>query len=254
MFRRALACFLLLSCVSAPAQAAVWQPTPGVSWQWQLQGTVDTTIKADVFNIDGFDNSKATVADLHDDGRHVICYISAGSWEKWRPDAGDFPKDLLGKNLDGWAGEKWLDVRRMGKLETLMTKRVQMCANKGFDAVEFDNVDGYANASGFALSGSDQLDYNRMLADLAHEHGLAAALKNDLGQVKALEPHFDFAINEECFNYNECGRLSPFTAAGKAVFHVEYEMDRSKFCDRAIELGFSSMRKKWSLRAWRRAC
>ena len=253
--RRLLLFTLLLALVPmSSARADTWQPEPGATWQWQLQGTLDTTVSADVYDIDGFDNSKAVVGNLHDDGRHVICYISAGSWEKWRPDADAFPSFVIGKRLDGWEGERWLDIRRVAKLKGLMTDRVEMCARKGFDAVEFDNVDGYANDSGFDLSGSDQKTYNRMLADLAHDNGLAAALKNDLGQVKLLEPDFDFAINEECFSYNECNKLAPFTSAGKAVFHVEYEMGTGEFCDQAIDLGFSSMRKRWSLRAWRNPC
>ena len=234
--------------------AEPWQPAPGSSWQWQLQGAVDTTVDASVYNIDGFDNSKDRVQKLHDAGRHVICYLSAGSVENWRPDADDFPSYLIGKRLDGWAGERWLDIRRVAKLKTLMTERVEMCARKGFDAVEFDNVEAYANDSGFDLSGSDQKAYNLMLAGLAHDQGLAVGLKNDLGQVKALEPAFDFAVNEECFSYDECNKLAPFINAGKAVFHVEYEMGTAEFCDEANELGFSSMRKRWSLRAWRNPC
>ncbi len=84
--------------------------------------------------------------------------------------------------------------------------------------------------------------------------GFGGRVKNDLGQVKALEPHFDFAINEECFYYDECERLAPFTDAGKAVFHVEYEMPPSEFCDSARALGFSSLKKRWNLGTWRRSC
>ena len=240
--------------VGTPAHAAVWQPQPGETWQWQLQGSVDTSIDADVYNIDGFDNSRSRVRELHDQGRHVICYISAGSWETWRPDAGDFPARLRGKPLEGWAGERWLDIRRLTKLRALMRPRVEMCARKGFDGIEFDNVDGYANASGFDLAPSDQIAYNQMLAKLAHANGLAAGLKNDLAQVRALEPHFEFAVNEECFSHRECDRLAPFREAGKPVFHVEYELPRSEFCERAAQLGFSSMRKRWGLGAWRRPC
>lgn len=44
-------------------------------------------------------------------GRKVICYFSAGSYENWRSDKGDFPSDVLGNNLEHWEGEKWLDIR-----------------------------------------------------------------------------------------------------------------------------------------------
>ena len=244
----------LFVAVAPQASAEIWRPKPSVSWQWQLQGSVDTTVRARVFNIDGFDNTRRVLRRLHRQGGRVVCYISAGSWERWRSDASNFPKRVLGKPLEGWAGERWLDVRKREVLRPLMRERVAMCARKGFDGVEFDNVDGFANASGFPLDNVDQRRFNKMLAALAHDAGLSAGLKNDLGQVKRLEPFFDFAINEECFHYRECGRLKPFVDAGKAVFHVEYEVARSKFCERTTKLGFSSMRKRWSLRAWRRPC
>ena len=83
---------------------------------------------------------------------------------------------------------------------------------------------------------------------------MSVALKNDLGQVKALVPDFDLAIVEECFQYRECGKAVPFIDAGKAVLEVEYKLDRSDFCSKAQALGFSSMKKRLSLGPWRRPC
>lgn len=128
------------------------------------------------------------------------------------------------------------------------------CVRRGFDGVELDNVDGYANRTGFPLTWGDQKRFNLAMASAAHARGLSVGLKNDLGQVEALEPAFDFAVNEQCFQYRECGKLRPFVDAGKAVLHVEYELSRSKFCERALSLGFSSMRKGWDLGVWRRPC
>ncbi|RME86412.1 MAG: endo alpha-1,4 polygalactosaminidase, partial [Caldilineae bacterium] len=85
-----------------------WQPRPGTSWQWQLQGTIDTDIQADVFDIDLFDAPQQVIDDLHGAGRRVICYFSAGTWESWRPDAGDFPEEVLGNALAHAPGERWL--------------------------------------------------------------------------------------------------------------------------------------------------
>ena len=101
-------------------------------------------------------------------GRRVICYVNAGAFEEWRPDAKRFPKAVLGKDLDGWPGERWLDIRQWGKLEPILAARFDTCRAKGFDAVEPDNVDGYANDSGFPLTAADQLTFNRRVADLAH--------------------------------------------------------------------------------------
>jgi hypothetical protein len=251
--------FLLALVVIAAATAAApadarWRPLVGVAWQWQLSGQLDLSVDVPVYDVDGFETRARTVERLHSLGRHVVCYISAGSWEEWRPDADRFPSEVLGRGLDGWPGERWLDIRRLGILEPIMRDRIAMCARKGFDAVEPDNIDGYANESGFPLTGADQLRYNRRLARLAHEEGLSIALKNDPGHVDELVSRYDFAIVEQCFQYHECGRFAPFVEAGKAVLETEYSLARSEFCGRAVELGFSSMKKRLSLGAWRRPC
>ncbi|MFI6488233.1 endo alpha-1,4 polygalactosaminidase [Streptomyces sp. NPDC050564] len=248
---------LLAGCTSVPEDngkpGARWQPRPGVAWQWQLSGRLDKNVDVPVYDIDGFDHSGATVADLHRRGRKVICYVSTGAWEEFRPDAAKFPKSVLGRG-NGWKGERWLDLRRTDVLEPLMAARIDMCREKGFDAVEPDNMDGYLNRTGFPLKAADQLRYNRLIAKLAHDRGLAVGLKNDLDQIPQLVGDFDFAVNEQCAQYKECGRLRPFIAAHKAVFHVEYELRTSAFCPEAGRLKLSSMLKKYELGAWRRAC
>lgn len=147
-----------------------------------------------------------------------------------------------------------MDVRRWGVLGPIMRARLEVCSEKGFDAVEFDNVDGWSNRTGFPLSRADQLRYNARLANEAHLRGMAALLKNDVEQAVKLEPYFDGALNEECFSWHECERLSPFTEAGKPVFAVEYEMGKAQFCPLAAELQINAMRKKWALGAWRDPC
>jgi hypothetical protein len=230
-----------------------WVPALETSWQWQLQGTIDTSVDASMFDVDLFDTPRDTIAELHDAGRHVVCYVSAGSWERWRRDAGRFPERILGRP-NGWPGERWLDIRRVRALAPIMTARMDRCVDKGFDAVEFDNVDGYSNRSGFALRASDQARYNMWLANQAHRRGLSVALKNDLEQVRKLLPYFDFALDEECHVYDECDLLTPFVDAGKAVFGVEYGMDTDDFCPDANARNFNFLAKKLALRAWRVPC
>jgi hypothetical protein len=250
---------LLAACTTVPDDDADepsgerWQPRPGVAWQWQLSGRLDTSIDVPVYDIDGFDQPKSTVAALHREDRKVICYLSTGAWEDWRPDAGKFPKSVLGRG-NGWEGERWLDIRRTDVLEPLMAARIDMCRDKGFDAVEPDNMDGYRNRTGFPLSASDQLNYNRLIAKLAHERGMAVGLKNDLDQIPQLVGDFDFAVNEQCAEYDECATLTPFIEANKAVFHVEYELSTRSFCADSRRLRLSSLLKKYELGVWRRAC
>lgn len=232
---------------------SVWQPRPGVAWQWQLDGRVDPSVDVPVYDIDGFENSAADVARLHADGRKVICYVNVGAYEDFRPDGGDFPDSVLGER-NGWEGERWLDIRRTSVLRPIMERRFDMCREKGFDAVEPDLMEGYANDTGFPLTADDQLAYNRMIAGIAHERGLAVGLKNDLAQIPELVDDFEFAVNEECAEFGECDALTPFIEAGKAVFHVEYQERPEDFCDQARGLRLSSMRKKLDLDVWRDPC
>jgi len=254
---------LLLGCAgdleSAGAQDAPerWRPQPGTSWQWQLSSRVGAPLNVDAYDVDGFDTDRRTVDRLHTNGSKAICYISVGSWENWRPDKDRFPKSVLGRAYDGWPGERWLDIRRIGALAPVMGARMDMCARKGFDAVEPDNMDGYANETGFDLTAADQLRYNRWLAAEAHERGLAIALKNDEDQARALVDHFDFAITEDCFDQGWCHRMRPFVRQNKAVLAAEYTdtgAKTSEFCPRARELGFDAILKKRDLGAWRRSC
>jgi hypothetical protein len=231
--------------------AALWAPAPGTTWQWQLSGKLDLSVDAQLYDVDLFDTPDSAIRELHARGARVACYFSAGSYEHGRPDSRRFPRSVLGRSLEGWPGERWLDVRRRA-LRPIMRARLDLCARKGFDAVEADNVDAYANRSGFRLRARDQLRYNRWLAAAAHARGLSIGLKNDLGQIPELVGRFDWALNEQCFEYDECSRLRPFVRAGKAVFVAEYRA--GDFCARARSLGFMAMLKRVSLDAWRAPC
>lgn len=237
-----------------PAPGAVWQPVPGTSWQWQISGPIDTSIDVTMYDIDLFDAPQSVIDALHAAGHVVICYFSAGSWEDWRPDAEQFPAAVLGNPLEDWPGERWLDIRQRAALEPIMAARLDLAVNKGCDGVEPDNVTGYANDSGFPLTGRDQLQYNIWLANAAHSRSLSIGLKNDLEQIPALLPYFDWALNEQCFEYDECDTLLPFIEAGKAVFGVEYSGNPDDFCPQANALNLDWLKKRLALDAWRVAC
>jgi len=279
---------------------ACWHPARTDRWQYQLQGAqdamgncqfaatggIDVAISAPpfgggaavtpaVFDIDllmdpvcapggsnAVDNS-AAVSAIHGNGGHVLCYVSAGTYEPFRPDAQDYVdfdqacgNCLIGKPVAGFRDEHWLDIRDdQGQRTFILSKlaaRVDRCKTDGFDAVEFDNVEGYANSSGFPLSDGDQLVFNTSVANLAHARGLTAALKNDLGQVTELVPYFDMAVNEQCQQFDECAALDPFIGAGKAVFQVEYEVQPSGFCAAANAANRSAIAKTVDLfdRPW----
>lgn len=220
---------VVATTATPPPPGDVWRPSPRTTWQWQLSQPVNTAYDVDMYDVDLFETPQAVIDKLHSDGRIVICYLSAGSWENWRPDAGQFPAAVKGAS-NGWPGEKWLDIRRLDILGPIMEARLDLAASKACDGVEPDNIDGYANKSGFALSYNDQLVYNRWLAAEAHERKLSIGLKNDLEQIPDLVNNFDWALNEECYYYKECPLLDPFVAAGKAVFGVEYAGRPAVFC------------------------
>ena len=215
---------------SPPPAGSHWQPSSAapISWYWQLQGTIDTSLPAQVFDIDGFDASAATVSALHAKGKKAICYMDFGTSEDFRPDFGSFPSSVEGQT-NGWPGEKWLDIRQLSVLEPIMTARMQMCVQKGFDALEPDNIDGYTNSTGFSLTAQDQLTYNTWIANEAHALGLSVGLKNDVDQTTELQPYYDWALDEQCNEYSECGTEHAFVAANKAVFNAEYSGGTS-FC------------------------
>ena len=144
--------------------AAWWHPAPGTSWQIQYTGALDLSFDVQMYDLDLFETSQSVIDELHAAGRRVVCYFSAGSWEDWRPDAGQFPESVLGNELEGWPGERWLDIRQLDVLGPIMAARLDLAAQKGCDGVDPDNVEGYANDSGFPLTAQDQAAYNIWLA------------------------------------------------------------------------------------------
>jgi hypothetical protein len=228
-------------------------PDAVTSFQIQLNGKLNQKHEATLYDIDLFDTSEAAVASLHAKGRKVACYFSAGSYENWRPDEATFPAEVKG-NGNGWPGEKWLDIRRLDILGPIIDARLDLCAAKGFDSADADNMDGYTNNTGFQLTASDQLAFNVYVANAAHDRGLSIALKNDLDQIPTLVDYYDWAVNEQCHQYDECDLLLPFSAAGKAVMQIEYQGNKRKFCPGANERNFNAVKKRLNLKAWRSAC
>jgi hypothetical protein len=235
-----------------------WRPGTGLTWQWQLsEPPVDTSIEADVYDIDIFDNDASVVADLHAKGRKVIGYVNVGSWEDWRPDKDQFPSEVLGKDYEGWPGEKWLDIRRLDLLAPIMRARLDLCKAKGFDAVEPDNMDIHGADTGFPIGYQDQLKYVLWLADEAHQRGLAIGIKNAADQLPDLIDHFDFAVVEDYFFYQMEEKMVPLIEAGKPVFAAEYDdtgVDFAAACRKAGQLGFSVIQKHRILTSYRVAC
>jgi endo-alpha-1,4-polygalactosaminidase (GH114 family) len=225
-------------------------------------------VRPDVFDIDLFVDPQIAgrfgwllatdaVDAIHASGRHVIGYVTQGDAERWRPDYEqfvDFDEHcdgcLLGNPFSKrFPDEYWANFSpghgRMNFMLQMMRARTDRVAATGFDGIEYDIADTYANgdAPGFHVSAETQLAYNTALTQMAHENGLAGALKNDGGQIPDLVDHYDMAINEQCFQYHECDGYSAFIDAGKPVFEAEYKREPDEFCPEANVMRISAIRK-----------
>lgn len=137
---------------SSSNNAGVWQPTVGASWQIILLRPIvlsedDFSPDVGIWDLDVYDNDVETFDALKKAGKKIICYFSAGSWENWRDDKDDFEKSDLGSVMDGWPDERWLNLRS-DNVRKIMKKRIAYAAEKGCDAIDPDNVDGFVS---FAL-------------------------------------------------------------------------------------------------------
>ncbi|KIR54772.1 endo alpha-1,4 polygalactosaminidase [Cryptococcus gattii Ru294] len=160
--------------------------------------TTDTglVVNAGVYIVDGEGTSEDTIAQYHADGKTVICYFSAGTWEPGRSDAdkfdpacvcgpgGSFAGDACSSNdnkLSGW-NEWWLDIHSascISNVESIMSARISSFMAKGCDGVDPDNVDSFANSDQLhGNTADDQVNYLLWLSSTARSQGLMIDLKN----------------------------------------------------------------------------
>lgn len=218
-----------------------WKPSSAtpITWHWQLTGDFvaprDVLPDVTVYDIDGETTSAETVAALHALGPDVkvICYFDAGVYESYRGDAQRFidagltdgPPDL------GWDDSWWIDIRKLDVLMPILRHRMEdWCVAKGFDAIEPDETEVWANWNEQRpedpITRAENDAFNRAVADMAHELNLSVGLKGNNTEAAELAPLFDWALTEECWNYEECEFFRDgFASQGKAVFNVEYEVD-----------------------------
>jgi hypothetical protein len=248
----------------ATARAAVartwWHPADtgpndGPEFQWELDHALDIHHASDtgsgavnslgkrsgvttVYDIDGITNPASTVTALHKLGDRAICYIEVGAAGNYYS-AGDehikvtYYRQLeqahdLGARMPGYS-ERYLNVRAASTVRIIEAMIRQQCAAKGFDAVEPDIDDSYTDTTGFPITEADNIRYDLALGAYAHSLGLAWGQKNgdnDPEFSRALEPHTDFLLDEECNYYQTCGIVAPpYIKAGKLALDAEYTDD-----------------------------
>ncbi|MEU6258402.1 endo alpha-1,4 polygalactosaminidase [Streptomyces sp. NPDC047043] len=160
-------------------------------------------------------------------GLYNICYVNA--FQSQPDERASWPADLLLRDKDGqvavdedW-GEALLDIRTPAKRKRVAARIdgwIDGCAAKGFDAVEPDNYDSYTR-SRHLLTASDATAFITLLARHAHARQLAIAQKNTV-ELAGLRKRtgLDFAVAEECAEYDECGQYAK--AFDDRVVVVEY--------------------------------
>ena len=229
------------------AKTSTWKPLrPGTKWQWQLTGKVNETLLDKVsgpkmYDIDMENASAALISRLKAKSIYVVCYIESGDWAKGRPDAKHYAPSILGKTINGFPDERFVNVKAMnspvgptGKtLKQIMMARLDRAKAKGCQGIEPDLDDLHTYKTGFSISQADQVAFNTMMIKAAHQRGMSMGLKNGADpegtfNQQMLAAGADWVINEECNQYDECGGYRRFITAGKAVFQVEYLDNQSK--------------------------
>ncbi|RII43235.1 hypothetical protein DWB68_02710 [Galactobacter valiniphilus] len=226
---------LLAACTPArpptPDRSAATQgqpvtlpPTGGV-FDYQLGGPSERVAeKGPVPTVVERDSSATALP-----GAYNICYVNGFQTQPDETEAWKQHSDLLAQDADGallvdpeWPDEHILDPstpwQREGIL-ALVEPVIASCAERGFDAVEIDNLDTFERFASIDRSGAFALaaDYVRV----AHRHALAIGQKNAAGATqRARSIGFDFAVTEECGAFDECGEYRE--AYGEHVLQIEY--------------------------------
>lgn len=206
-----------------------WIPAVGDDWQLVLKGEFNIADNwAYVWDIDLFETSAETIKQLHDADRRVICYFSAGTYEDWRDDLKSLNETQLaefgmGQVLVEWEGETWWNTNSP-KVRELLVGRVKLAAEKGCDAIDPDNIDGYDNKNSLNLTKADAIDLMKFLQQEAIKYGMATGLKNSATIIPDVISFLDFSVNEQCVEHKECNDFAQWITAGKPVFNVEYPL------------------------------
>lgn len=192
---------------------------PNAVADYQLGGSYTPPVKVNVVVRDS--------TELPANGLYNICYVNGFQTQ---PGA-SWPKNLLVRGADGtaladpnWPDEYLLNISSAHLRDLILDRlkaTISTCAETGFDAVEFDNLDSYTRSKG-ALTVEDAVAFARLLVRAAHDNGLAAGQKNapDLSDVGRSEIGFEFVVAEECHRFDECAAYT--RTYGDQVIDIEY--------------------------------
>jgi hypothetical protein len=207
------------ACWYPPGRAADHEP---MRWDWQigrstpLQRTGRSAV--DIYDVDGFLTTRAEVAAMQTrwpastlPHPKAVCYLDL-AWEDYRPDAspsprgGYFPAAALGLVYYGYPEERWLDFRQLDALKPMLDERIGMCAKKGFDAVELDDIDSFdpSSTTGFRLTTGDAENFLAYAFNEIHRDGMTGLWKNSPYLSWWGRQYADGAVVEECYLNHQC--------------------------------------------------
>lgn len=224
------AVLVLVGADVASARSVALPPTDG-SADYQLGGSYAPATGVTVVTRDS--SSKPAP------GVYSICYINGFQTQ---PERRAFwlrhPGLVLTKNgkkiIDpNWPDELMLDTStaaKRAKIARIIGRTIDACARKGFDAIEIDNLDSFTRSQEL-LTASDNRRLATAFAKRAHARGLAIGQKNAAEYARSFKKSvgFDFAVSEECYRFDECGR---YTGVYRHVIDIEYTDDlRGSFAD-----------------------
>jgi hypothetical protein len=215
-----------VSCRASRQDGGCWYPQhldatgQPMSWDWQigrvtpLQRTGAAAV--DMYDLDGFLTTRAEVTAVKTTWQaatlahpKTICYLDL-AWEDYRPDAtpggGAFPAGTLGLVYNGFPEERWVDFRQLDELKPMLDARISMCASKGFDAVELDDIDGFdpPSTTGFQLTPGDVQNYLAYAFNEVHKDGMTALWKNSPYLSSWGRQYTEGAVVEECYVSQNC--------------------------------------------------
>lgn len=169
-------------------------------------------------------------------GRYDVCYVNGFQTQPnekrfWKQRRHLLLQDARGRLVEDEAWGEWIfDIRTAAKRERLakiVGRWTRGCAAKGYEAVEYDNLDSFSRSHGL-MKRKHAVAYARLLTKAAHRAGLAVGQKN-LADLRGSKVGFDFAVAEECGRYDECGRYA--ATYGRRVLVIEYRrQDFVKTC------------------------
>jgi hypothetical protein len=216
-----------VSCADRPHRACWYPPhldSTGhpMRWDWQIGLNAPrerTGARAvDLYDVDGFLTTPVQLRAIHQTWQaatlahpRTACYLDL-AWEDYRPDGsptsqgGAWPARTLGNIYYGYPQERWVDLRQLSALKPMIDARIAMCARKGFDSIELDDIDSFepASTSGFNLTPGDAQNFLAYTFNRIHRAGMTVLWKNTGILSWWGRDYADGAVVEECYVYSEC--------------------------------------------------